>query len=93
QGGQEIGEKTNWVVVTFVEGEPGSRPFRLPQPMCNQRRLSEPRWSRHQCQLVARTQTSIQLIDETRARDQIGPDGRNIQLCLQERLLLHDHAL
>jgi len=42
------------------------------------------------CQLAARREPCIQSLDQPRARDQLGPDGWNIQFCLQERILLHD---
>ena len=67
--GQEMGIKSNRVVVTIVEGEPGDRSTHLAEPVTQQRRFAIAGRGRGQGQPLAQVQSLIQSPDQARARD------------------------
>jgi hypothetical protein len=79
---EEIRQKPNWVVISFVERQPGVRTFHAAQPFRDQRGLAEPSLGGNERQLAI--QNSIELLDQARAQHERGPDRRDIEFCGQQ---------
>jgi len=56
-------------------------------PFADQRGLAKAGGGGEKSQFAVKPR--VQPLDQARTRDQLGPDGRNVQFRLQERILLH----
>jgi hypothetical protein len=94
QGCYEIGEEANWVIITFVEGEPGEGLFYVVQPLHDERGLANAGRGGDKGQRTGKAQAflkaacpkkpHVQPFDQAWARHQLRPNGRDIEFGGQE---------
>jgi hypothetical protein len=85
QGGDEVGQEADQVVIAFVQREPGDRLSRLLGPVAHQGCFAEAGRGRDKDELVALGNAQVEPFGEARPGDQVRPRRRDIEFRLQQR--------
>src|SRR5438552_3031048 len=77
QSSDEVSEKAWWVVIPFVQRQPGDRSLATGEPFAEQRSFTKAGGCRDEGQFAV--QTLVQLLDQAGTRDNFRPRGRDIK--------------
>jgi hypothetical protein len=88
QSSDKVTQNACGVVLPFVQRKPCGRSRAAGDPSADQRRFAKAGRSGDERQPTVLPRA--QALDQARARDQLGPDGRNVQLGLREPTRLHE---
>ena len=88
QGGDQVVNEADRVIVAFIEGKPTNRDVAATCPLAQQGGLAESGRGRHQRKLAV--QASIEPVHQARAPDQFPPHRRDVQFSRQQR---HSHSV
>ena len=81
----QVCQETRWVVVAAVQCEPGARLPASGNPCAQQRGLAKTGRCGDEGESLSPVQPLVQPLDQSRPGDQLGPDGRDIKLCGEQR--------
>ena len=80
-GSDDVHPKADWSIIAVVERQPGDAMLALGNPLAEGRRLAESGRRGDERELARLVEANSQ----ARARDPVGPRGRDIQLGREER--------
>ncbi len=73
QSRDEVCQKALWVVIAFVQRQPGNRLPATCNPFADQRGFTKPGGGRDEGQFAARSETLVQPLDQSRAQNNFKP--------------------